>query len=535
MIDTPLVREAAAWAVPLIMAAPAILLLIACANVALLLLSRSIVRQHEMAVRVSLGANRTRLLQMLLVESALLAACAAPPSVAVAYSAPRLLRSLIPQLPYYPFAVDRSVVVYLGAVTLFAGAVAGIAPALESLRRDVSAALHGHEALPGAAGWRARDVLVAAQVGMSLVLLVGAGLFLHAETRLLSANPGYDIDRVMLVVPRISTPPHTVESSQSFYKTFAQRVLGIPGVRAVAYARIAPDEGARSNGMATIVATDTRVTATATTSIVSSEYFGTLHIPMLGGTVFSDDPSSAKSIVVSESLARTLWPDRVPVGQTARVGDADVSIVGVVRDLPSLVSGAGEPTIYRPAVAARAGDAVYIGFGGGESETARAIRDAIAILDANAVAQPLTLAAIRRDQATKFMPIVEMVVGLGIVGLALGVAGIYGVVSFAVGRRTREIGIRIALGATRADIVRMVVRSSATPVVIGICGGVGLALMGAGALARVFANTPVHLDARDPIVFSGVVALLSAAALLAMLGPAERAAAADPINALRQD
>jgi predicted permease len=535
MIDTPLVREAAAWAVPLIMAAPAVVLLIAFANVAVLLLSRSMARQHEIAVRVSLGASRTRLLQMLLVESALLATLAAPSSVAVAYSAPRILRSLIPALPYYPFAVDGSVVAYLGAVTLFAGVAAGIAPALESLKRDVSAALHGHEALPDAIGWRARDVLVAAQVGMSLVLLVGAGLFLHAEMRLLSASPGYDADHVMLAVPRVSVPPHTAESAQSFYRTFVQRVRGIPGVRGVAYARSTTDERAVSTATATLVATGTRMTATATTSVVSSDYFRTLQMPMLGGTTFGDDAASTTSVVISESLARALWPDRVPVGETARIGDSDVSIAGVVRDLPSLLSGAGERTIYLPAAAARAGDAVYVGFGGGESETARAIRDAMAVLDANAVAQPLTLAAIRRDQAAKFLPIVEMVIGLGLVGLALGVGGIYGVVSFAVGRRTREIGIRIALGATRGDILRMVVRSSAAPVVTGICAGVGLALVAARTLARIFTNTPVHVDARDPIVYCGVIVLLSASALLAMLGPAERAAAADPIDALRQD
>src|SRR5262249_44706795 len=160
-------------------------------------------------------------------------------------------------------------------------------------------------------------------------------LFLHAEARLLSANPGYDDDRVMLVVPRVSMPPHTAESAQSFYKTFVQRVLGIPGVRAVAYGRSTAGEGAGSTEAATILATGTRVTATATISVVSSEYFRTLQIPMLGGAAFGDDASSAKSVVISESLARTLWPDRVPVGETARLGDTEVSIAGVTRDMQS--------------------------------------------------------------------------------------------------------------------------------------------------------------------------------------------------------
>ena len=273
MIDTPLAREAAAWAVPLIMGALGVVLAIACANVALLLLSRSMVRQQEIAVRVSLGASRARIFQMLLVESALLAAIAVPPSVAVASSAPRVFRALIPTLPDYPFAVDGSVLAYLGAVTVFAGVMAGIAPAFESLKKDVNAALHGHGAAAGASGWHARDVLVAAQVAMSLVLLVAVGLFLRAEARLLAANPGYDIDRVMFVEPRLSVPPHTPDSAAAFYKTFAQRALVVPGVRAVAYARGTADDSVGSTPVATMTALDSNVTATASVSVVSSGYF----------------------------------------------------------------------------------------------------------------------------------------------------------------------------------------------------------------------------------------------------------------------
>jgi predicted permease len=471
---------------------------------------------------------------MLFVESALLAALAAPPSIAVAYSAPRLLRSLIPQLPYYPFAVDSSVLAFLAAVTLFAGAIAGIAPALESLKKDVSAALHGHEAVGGATGWRARDLLVAAQVGMSLVLLVGAGLFLRAEARLLAANPGYDIDHVMLVVPRVTVPPHTPESAASFYKAFVQRVVGVPGVGGVAYARGPADEGAASPAT-TIAAGDTGVIATAAASVVSSEYFRTLQIPVLTGAPFGDDAISARSVVISESLARTLWSNRMPVGRVARLGNSEVSVAGVVRDVQSPVSGTGERTIYLPAGAIRPGDGVYVSFQGAESRMAGAIRDEIAGLDPNAIAQPLTLAALRRDQASKFMPFVEMVIGLGIVGLALGVAGIYGVVSFMVARRTREMGIRIALGATRADIVRTVIWSSAAPIAFGIGGGLALALVGARTLSRIFSDTPVHMESWDPIVYFGVMFLLCAAVIAAMIGPAERAAAADPVHALRQD
>ena len=293
MIDAPLVREAAGWIVPLIAAAPTVLLLIACANVALLLLSRSTARQHEMAVRVSLGASRWRLVQMLVVENVLLAAIASPPSLAVARSAPRLLRFLIPALPYYPFAVDAAVVAYLAAVTMFAGVMASIAPAVESLRNDVNAALHGHEVLTGATGWRARDVLTATQLGMSLVLLVGAGCFLHAEARLLSANPGFDVDHVLFVAPRISIPPHTSESAASFYATFVQRARRVPGVHSVAYGRGPSDEfGSTAAAMSAV---ETGISTPATTSVVSSEYFRTLQIPIITGSAFNDGVTSPPS------------------------------------------------------------------------------------------------------------------------------------------------------------------------------------------------------------------------------------------------
>ena len=535
MINEAVVQAAASWIVPLIMVAPSLVLLIACANVAVLLLSRSAARQHEIAIRISLGASRARMMRMLVAESGLLAAIAAPPSLAVAYSAPRLFRTLIPQLPYYPFAIDATVIAYVAGVALVAAIAASIAPALESLKKDVNAALHHHDALAGATGWHARDVLMAAQIGLSLVLLFAAGLFLHAEFRLLAANPGYELDRVMLVVPRVAVPPHTPASVKSLYQTFNERVCGIPGVRTVAYARISADEGGGFSQTETIVASRTGVTATPAFTTVSSEYFRTLKIPVVAGTVFSDDAASAKSVIVSESLARMLWPGHAPLGERARIGDTQVTVAGVVRDVRSASSGLGERTVYRSAEAMRAGDAFYVAFDGGETQTAQAIRDTITTLDADAAALPQTLGSIRRDQAAKFMPIVELVLGLGIVALALGVAGIYGVVAFSVGRRMREMGIRIALGARRVDIIRLVLSSGVAAISAGLGTGVGFALIGARTLERIFRNTPVRIDAWDPIVYPAVVVMLAVTAVVAMLGPARRAAAADPVHALRCD
>jgi putative ABC transport system permease protein len=534
MIDTPGIREAAGWGVPLVLAGPSLVLLIACANVAMLLLSRSAARQHEMAVRVSLGASRARLLRMLVTESALLAALAVPPSLVVAYAGPAVIRSLVPTLPYYPFAVDSTVLAYILGITLFAGGAASVAPAIESLKKDVKAALHGQEAAADSVfRWRPRDVLMAAQVSMSLVLLVGAGVFVHAEWRLLAADPGYEIEHVMQVAPRISIPPHTPESASLFYQGFQQRVLAVPGVRGVGYARGTADDDSARAGVQTIVAVSSGAAATTSVAVVSSQYFRTLKIPLVSGAPFADDGTVTSSVLVSESLGRALWGRRVPVGEAARLGDTVVEIAGVVGDVQSLTAG-GERAVYRPAGPPRAGDAMYVGFDGPEIETARAVRDAIAALDTYAVAPARTLASMRRERAAKFFVLVEMVLSLGVIALALGVSGIYGVVSFAVGRRTREMGIRIALGATRGDIMRLVLSSGAVPVFAGVAAGIALALMGSRTLERVFAGTPVRFDGWDPIVYAGVIALLAVTAAAAMVGPARRAASADPVHALRQ-
>ena len=536
MINEAIVQAAASWIVPLIMVAPSIVLLIACANVAVLLLSRSAARQHEIAIRISLGASQARMMRMLVAETALLAAIAAPPSLAVAYSAPKLFRTLIPQLPYYPFAIDATVIAYVAGLALVAAIAASIAPAIESLKKDVNGALlHHHDALPGVTGWHARDVLMAAQVCLSLVLLFGAGAFLHAEIRLLTANPGYDLDRVMLVVPRVFVPPDAPASAKLLYQTFSERIHGIPGVQAVAYARISADESGGFSRTETIVASATGVVATPVFTTVSSDYFRTLQIPVVAGTVFSDDAASGSSVIVSESLARMLWPGRAPLGQLARIGDTEVTVGAVARDVQSASSGLPERTVYRSAEAMRAGDAFYVAFSGGETQTAQAIRDTITALDADAAALPQTLASIRRDQASKFMPIVELVLGLGLVALVLGVAGIYGVVAFTVGRRMREMGIRIALGARRVDIIRLVLSSGAAAIGVGLATGIGFALIGARTLERFFKNTPVRIDPWDPVVYPAVVVILAFTAVVAMLGPARRAAAADPVHALRCD
>jgi predicted permease len=543
MIDAPLIREMAVWIVPLVMGALALVLLIACANVAMLMLSRSAARQQEIAVRLSLGASRWRLLRMLLTESLLLAACAGPPSVYLAYNVPIVFRKLIPTLPYYPFALDATVLGYLAAVTIVAGVLAGIAPAIESLKPDVSASLHGRETLFGVAtSWRLRDVLVAAQMAMSLVLLVGAALFVRAELRMVSANPGYESDRVLLVMPRIGVPPHSPESAASFYQALVSRVVTLPGVRAATYSSaFSAEEPSVGAGATNVVGQAASTFATASVDVVSPQYFNALGIPILRGELFREggEAGGVPPIIVSQSLARALWPGRDPLGELVTTSGAprrSLQVVGVARDIRSMTTvGAGERTLYRVRDTGSRGDALLVRFDGDERRTAGAIRDAIAALDPNAVAEPRTLTALRMERASKFLRLVTMVLFLGTVAVALAVIGIYGVVSFAVSRRVKEMGIRVALGAAPVDIIRLVLSDGTKPIASGVAAGAVLALLASQALTRIFRYTPVQIDPRDPVAYTVVVILLTLTAVAAMVGPARRAASAEPAEALRQE
>jgi predicted permease len=530
MIESPGAREQAVWVVPLVMGTVSLVLLIACLNVAVLMLSRAVARRHEIAVRISLGASRARLLQMLLTESLVVASLAAAPSLYVAWTVPRLLKALIPNLPYYPFAVDGAVLAFLSMATLLAGALAGVAPAIESLKGDVAALerrwLVGH--------WQPRDLLIAAQVTMSFVLLVGAAFFIRAE-RVFASNPGFEVDRVLAAVPRISHPPHTAATASAFYRSLEQQVRGIPGVVATSYAdTVGGDERAAGAAIATAAS---GAPAPASVSVVTPAYFATIGLAIVRGVSFepSSDPSA---VVVSESLARTLWPDHDPIGERLRLDRAPaapLTVVGVARDVPSLMGKPAQRVIYRSRGADAIGDALLVRFDGDEHQTADAVRAAIERLDPGASVQPRTLASIRHESADKFMRLVEMIVFLAAVALVLATIGIHGAVAFAIARRMKEIGIRVALGATTRHVVGLALWTGVKPIAAGLAIGTIASLTVAPIVARFFQNTPAHIDPFDATVYVGVGVTLATAGLAAMAAPCRRANSAEPARALHCD
>jgi predicted permease len=536
MFDMMRSPGAALTILPLVMGALSLVLLIACANVTMLLLSRAAARQHEIAVRLSLGATHGRLVRMLLTESLLLAVVAAPASAWIAFEVPLVWKSRMTSLPFYPFQLDLATFGYMVALTFGAGCLAGLAPALEALKSGTTRSLQGEDAF-GAGRWRTADMLIVAQVAMSLVLLVGAGLLLRAERSLRTADPGFDGARVLLASPRISVPPHTPASAAVFYRRLASAVTSLPGVASIAFAST-PPLGDLENGVDTIALRRPGAAPTyaAELNAVTGRYFETMKIAVVRGRALRDGDEAARvrPMVVSEALARAMWPGGDPIGQLAEDSNGPLDVVGIARDIGAGIGGSSAGAlVYVPRAADAIGGALLVRVDGDPLPVARAVRDAIRSLDVDATVEPRTIADIRADLADRVMRIVGVVVFLAAVAIALAVIGLYGVTAFAAGRRTKEMGIRIALGATHRDIVRLVLGSASRSVLVGVAIGLTIAAVASRALQRVFEQSP--MDLRSPAAFAVASVLLVVIALTAMFGPAWRAASADPIHALRRD
>lgn len=442
----------------------------------------------------------------------------------------------------YPLTPDLRVFAYLVGVTFVAGLLAGLAPAMESLKLDLTASLKGLESWLGSATgkWRARNFLIGSQVAMSLILLVGAGLFVYAQYTLFTSNPGFETRHVLLVPLNVPVPPYTEDSAWSFYRTFEQRVHALPGVQSVCYASLPPFQDLQSEN----VRLPGEVKGTgrpASMNIVSANFFETLKIPILRGRVFRQSDVTpnkpASVIIVSEAFARTLWPGKNPLGNVIEVENGDrLEVVGIARDTSSerygLIDG---QRFYRLQGPRSFGGPLMARFEGDARPIQRAVRSIVRNMDGELMAAPRTLQSVIDDGSSTFWRMAQLVLLLGCVAVLLAVLGIYGVVSFAVSQRTREFGIRMALGATKTDIVRSVLRSGVRPIIAGLAVGLMLALASSGALAQVVKDTQLALDTRDPITYIVVSLLLISAALAAMLRPAFRAAGSDAAQALRHD
>ncbi|MDQ3348690.1 MAG: ABC transporter permease [Acidobacteriota bacterium] len=517
-----------------LLGAAALLLLIAGVNVAAMLSARYAARRRELAVRAALGAGRARLLRQLLTEVLTLFLLGAIGGFVIAQLATAALERLpLPQnVPVsLELSPDIRVLAFAIAISLLAGLIFGLAPALQAARRDVASRLRDDSAGAGQRRTFLSRALIVGQIALSLVLLVAAGLFIRALDRGARIDPGFKIDGVATASLEPEAWGYGEARARRFYGLLRDRVSELPGVLAVSYTGRLPLMLGSSPD--TITAADAEIPVH--TASVDVDYFGALELPLLHGRPFlrSDGVDAGSVAVINETLARKLWPDGA-VGRTFRFRDAQTTVVGIARDAKYATLDETTPSFVYFPLAQRwlPNQALLVRTAGDPAQFAPAIQGAMLAIDP---ALPRArVSTLRRATAIVLLPqrAAAIITGaLGFVGLLLAAVGLYGIMAFSAGRRTREIGIRMALGARRSTVVRMMVGEGLRLAGAGIVIGVVLA---AGA-THLISGWLFNINPIDGATFLGMSALFVIVASLASYLPARRAVRADPLAALRAE
>jgi predicted permease len=524
-------------------------LLIACANVANLFLARGSSRGREIAVRVAMGASRARIVRQLLTESLLIALAGGALGLVVADAGLGSLLTMAPSnLPRLSdIRLDGWVFSFTLLISIFTGVVFGIAPALYATKTNLSETLKEGEgrASAGAGRARLRQGLVIGELALSLVLLTGAGLMIATFERLMSTSPGFDPHHVLTVQFWLTGSKYNSSPEiMKFYRAVEQRIEALPGVTAAGVVAAGlPLERGGNNGVRIAGAKESEWISMDYREITPG-YFQTIGTPLKQGRGFTEADSEASNsvVVINEAAARKYFPDRSSLGEHLYISGNLCEVVGVVGDVKSHVDQAAEPTTFVPAAQAKLGTSSLFEGWFPRSIVARTTGDPLllnrALREAVSATDPLVpTGAIRSmDQVLSrslalrsFMMMLLSIFG----GLALVLAsvGIYGVISFAVSQRTREIGVRMALGAKPANVLRMVLREGMTLVAAGVALGIVAALM----LTRLLEGMVYGVKVRDPLIFIAVNVLMVAVSLAACYIPARRATRVDPLEALRYE
>ena len=538
----------------ILLAAVGLVLLIACANVANLLLARGVARRREFAVRAALGAGRGRLVRQLLTESLLLSLAAGALGVLVAFWGVDLIKQFRPSddaqfwsaytraFDFFQIDLDARVLAFNFLLALLTGLLFGLLPALQSSRADLNHALK-----EGAGGTpsgfhrlrrlNSRGLLIVSEVALSLVLLAGAGLMLKSLSRLHAVGLGFDPENVLtMAAPSRDAKPE-------FYEQLLARVAALPGVEAAGLGSTAPLLGHASM---TSMEIEGRGGGEAGVGLhsVSPGYFEALRIPLVRGRVFTerDRAGAPRVALINQTAAAQLFPGEDPLGQRIKpsmtpeyeTDEKSVEIVGVVGDARyGRLEGAVEPDIYLPAwQPTDAAQTLVLRASADPAGVVSAVRREVLSLDKNVPLASVRTMGARVSEVTSRARFITLLLGV-FAGLALLLAavGIYGVVAYTVTARSREVGIRIALGARAGDVLRLVLLDGLPLVAAGLAAG----LLAAWAAARVLRSQLYEVSASDPLVFAGVTALLAGVALLASLVPARRATKVDPVTVLRAE
>jgi putative ABC transport system permease protein len=520
-------------------------LLMACASVANLLLARAAARHREIAVRVALGASRFRLLRQLLTEGLVLAAMGGIAGLGLAYAGLTYMIRIGPEalVRAFPIQIDSRALIFTTWAVLFSAVLAGLPPAWRMLRGDVNGALRESGRGLTADSHRLRSAMVVVQVSVALALLVGAGLLVRSFQRLLDVDPGFQPRNLVTISTLIYEAAGTPQQRTALWRQFHDRLMGVPGVTGVAAVSRLPLMGSnlgswlyREGNIA-----PGRPGLDVEYRVATPGYFGVMGIPLRAGRLFDDhdDANAASFVLVNEAAARRVWPAEDAVGKRIKLGPNPanspwLTVLGVVGNVRHMsLDTEPLPEVYRPYAASPLVAPILVirtstdpePLRGALSATVRSVNPGVSAYNVFTMQELV-------DRSTAQRRFVMLLVGaFAVVALLLAAIGIYGTVSQAVTRRTAEIGLRMALGASPAAALSLVFRDGLRLTMVGIAAG-ALAAM---ALTQFMAKMLFEVRPLDPVAFGAAALALGAFALLACYIPARRATRVDPLTAMRQD
>jgi len=522
----------------------ALVLLIACSNVSNLLLARATARQKEMAVRTALGASRSRLIRQLLTESVQLSLIG---SILGLLLAPVCIKLLIAMFvpasessPPLDFGINRRVIFLTLGIGLFTALIFGLVPALQASKTDLSLAMKDESSTLRTRSRRfgIRNLFVMAQISASLMLLIVAGLFIRSLQQAQHVDIGYDIEHVLTLRPNAEFLEGRDTAPQlAFYNQVLERVRSSPGVEAASFADFVPSGGGLRRTTISVENYTPRPQENmdVMNGVVATDYFKTMGMTLIAGREFDeqDKAGAQRTAIVNETLAHRYWPGQDALGKYVTVSDERREVVGVVKDATAYIYQEGaSPFLYLPSQQnpAPGGMVLHVRGTGDPVALLPPVRNAI-----DAVAPGVTLDDVRplsafMNDSLIMLRVVSTLTGLfGLLALVLAVVGVFAVINYSTTRRTREIGVRLALGAQRSDILRMILKEALFIVGIGIVAGLIMSIITGRLIASfMFANSGT-----DPYVYLVVALLLIAIAMLACLIPAFKATKIDPSDALR--